>query len=131
MAVFMSPYGHVDKHSLGNIVNTRTNFILHRDPDTVRAAIVAFVQQGRDFYEGPPDLVAEVFDWNNDYPAEIARRVHDWLAGSTRMVIVIHPKNHTATVHTPTATTRLTADDTLTGGDVVPGWSLPLRELFS
>jgi len=25
---------------------------------------------------------------------------------------------------------KLTADDLLYGGDVVPGWTLPLRELF-
>ena len=89
------------------------------------------MQRGRDFFEGPPDLAIEDFDWNNDYPAETARRVQDWLTAGTRMVIVIHPRNQTATVHTPASTTHLTLDDTISGGDVVPGWSLPLRELFS
>jgi hypothetical protein len=46
------------------------------------------------------------------------------------MVMVVDPETQTATVHTPTATVRLSIDDTLDGGDVVPGWKLPLRELF-
>jgi len=121
---------YVIKHGLGYTVSSRASFILRRNPDTVRAAIGAFVQRGRDFFEGPPDLAIEVFDWNNDYPAEIARRVRDWLEAGTRMAIVILPKNQTATAYTPTSATRLTIDDTLSGGDVVPGWSLPLRELF-
>jgi len=57
--------------------------------------------------------------------------VREYLAAGTRMVIVINPRNQSATVYTPTSTTRLTIDDTLSGGDVVPGLALPLRELFS
>ena len=43
---------------------------------------------------------------------------------------MVNPRNNTVSVTTSQGVTRLTIDDTLSGGDVVPGWSLPLRDLF-
>ncbi len=49
-----------------------------------------------------------------------------------RMVIVVNPKMRTATVYrSRTEITVLTEEDQLDGADVVPGWRLPLREIFS
>jgi hypothetical protein len=33
-------------------------------------------------------------------------------------------------MHTASNTVRLSIDDALDGGDVVPGWKLPLRDIF-
>ena len=47
------------------------------------------------------------------------------------MVIVINPRNRAVSVHTPDAdTVTLSEDDTLDGGDVVPGWRLHVIDLF-
>ena len=50
---------------------------------------------------------------------------------TTLMVIVVNPRNHTVQVHTPDGVTELAEDDTLDGGDVLPGWSMPIADIFS
>jgi Uma2 family endonuclease len=125
----------VEQHKLGESYGTDLGYILERSPDTVREPDVSFVRAERatrttKLLQGAPDLAIEVIS-PNDTRSEVGEKVREYLAAGTQMVIVIYPRNQTATIHTPTSTTRLTTDDTLTGGDVVPGWSLPLRELFS
>jgi len=47
------------------------------------------------------------------------------------MVIVINPRIHTVTVYRSlTDITILTEHDTLDGGDAIPGWTMPVRDLF-
>jgi len=46
-------------------------------------------------------------------------------------VIVVNPRQHRATVYRSLREIAiLTEDDTLDGGEVVPGWRMPVRELF-
>ena len=47
------------------------------------------------------------------------------------MAIVVNERDHTVRVHTPVGVTELTEADTLDGGDVVPGWSMPVADIFS
>jgi hypothetical protein len=48
------------------------------------------------------------------------------------LVWIVDPETRTVTVHTgPEERTILTETDTLTGGDVLPGFSLPLAQLFA
>jgi len=72
-----------------------------------------------------PDLSMEVIP-----PDEVNAKVGDYLEAGTRMMVVVELEQETATVHTATTTLHLSLDDTLDGADVVPGWTLPLRELF-
>jgi Uma2 family endonuclease len=83
----------------------------------------------RTYFPGTPDLAVEVLS-PNDRASEVEAKVRHWLRSGTRMVMVVDPETQTATVHTSTTTVRLSANDALDGGDVVPGWKLPLRELF-
>lgn len=48
------------------------------------------------------------------------------------MVIVVDPRKHTVTVYRALdQITILTEADTLDGGDVIPGWSMLIRDLFA
>ena len=125
---------YVRANRLGEL-HTETGFTLTRNPDTVREPDVAFLQNDRvtggdKFVSGAPDLAVEVISPRNR-PADVEQKVREYLATGARLVVVIDPKKQSAAVHTPTSTTNLALADTLTGGDVVPGWELPLRELFS
>ena len=120
---------YVHSRGLGVAVGANAGFILECNPDTVRAPHAAFVCNERrvrtdEHYPGAPDLAVEF-----EEPG-VADKVREWLAAGTRMVIVIDPEKQTASIRTANATTDLTIDDALDGGDVVPGWRLPLRELF-
>ena len=47
------------------------------------------------------------------------------------MVLEVHPATRTVMVHRPNVSAvSLTGDDELEIGDVLPGFSLPLREIF-
>jgi len=125
---------YVREHRLGKTYAAETGFLISRDPDTVRAPDAAFVRADRvahvrTYFPGAPDLAVEVLS-PNDRASEVEAKVRQWLRSGTRMVMVVDPETRTATVHTPTATSRLSISDTLDGGDVVPGWKLPLADIF-
>jgi Uma2 family endonuclease len=151
----MSPAGHdhgriimelasplqvfVKKKRLGKIYASETGFVLTTNPDTVRAPDIAFIRQERvnevgrskDFWIGPPDLAVEVIS-PNDTVGEVEDKVHMWLERGTRLVWVVSPKLCNVTVYRSlTDIEALTEKDTLDGGDVVPGFQIPIAEIFA
>ena len=79
-----------------------------------------------------PDLAVEVLSRSNT-PAEMRLKRQDYFTANVRLVWEIDPEARTITVYTtidlPAAV--LTAGDTLDGGAMLPGFTLPLRELFA
>jgi Uma2 family endonuclease len=129
---------HVEAHGNGTVYAAETGFKIASDPDTVRAPDVAFVARERtdvvgdidEYWPGAPDLAVEVLSPDDSY-SDVEEKVFDWLAAGCRMVIVVSPRRRAATIYrSPGEFVRLTENDVLDGGDVVPGWTLPLRELF-
>jgi Uma2 family endonuclease len=77
------------------------------------------------------DLVVEVLSKSNTR-AEMARKRDEYFAAGVRLVWEIDPRKRTVRVYTtPTRSTTLTAADTLDGGTVLPGFTLPLADLFA
>ena len=128
---------YVKKHKLGRVYAAETGFYLQRQPDTVRAPDVAFVSQERlkdvesgGFFPGAPDLAIEVISPSDVY-SEVEEKVAQWLEAGTQMVVIVNPKQRTARVHCSlTEIKMLTEADILEGGELIPGWTLPLREIF-
>ncbi len=129
---------YTDAHQLGE-VSGESGWVLATNPATVRIPDAAFLVQERvtvgqevmGFQRGAPDLVLEVISPTDSY-SEVAAKVEEWLAAGARMVVVIDPRKRLIRVHGNKATTvTLQEADTLDGGDVVPGWRLPVRELFA
>lgn len=133
---------HVRSLKLGKTYTNETGFILRRDPDTVRAPDVAFIHRDhersaadhRGFLPGAPDLAVEVVS-----PGDNRREVHakalDWIAGGSRLVWIVWPDQRQVTVYTPPAQPEneprtLNAEDQLTGGNVLPDFRYPVRDLF-
>jgi Uma2 family endonuclease len=78
----------------------------------------------------PPDLAIEVLTFV-DYPERVAREVHAYIAGGVRLLWVAHPKGRIVAVHAPRRPRRLLRqDDVLDGEDVLPGFRMPVDELF-
>jgi Uma2 family endonuclease len=77
-----------------------------------------------------PDLAIEVLSEGNT-PREMARKVSEYFASGCRLVWLVDPRTRTVAVYTSTAKPiMLTEKQVLTGGDVLPGFRLPLRKLF-
>jgi Uma2 family endonuclease len=78
-----------------------------------------------------PTLAVEVVSRSNR-PRELARKRREYFAAGTRLVWQIDPLSRTAEVFTsPDAPVKLDECGTLDGGDVLPGFKLPLAELFA
>jgi Uma2 family endonuclease len=131
--------GYVKAHDLGAVYAAETGFRLSRDPDTVRAPDLAFVSQANveavgeveGFWPGAPDLAVEVVSPGDSY-ADVEEKVFDWLDASTKMVVVINPRQRSATVYkSPSDITALAEADVLDGGEIVPGFELAVREIFA
>lgn len=129
---------HVRTNQLGVVCGAETGFRIGTNPDTVRAPDVAFVRRERvekagipdGFWPGAPDLAIEVASPGDAY-TEVQDKVLDWLPAGTRMVVVLDPAQRVASVHRANAATLLTESDVLSGEDVAPGWSVPVRDLFA
>jgi len=129
---------HVRTHGLGVVYGAETGFKLASDPDLVRAPDAAFVRTERldavgdveGYWPGAPDLAVEVVSPTDLY-GDVEAKVLDWLAAGTRMVLVLNPRKRTVIVYRSlTDVVVLRENDMLDGADVVPGWRIPVRNLF-
>lgn len=137
-AIGLALLGHVQRYGLGVGYAAGTGFQLARDPDTVRAPTIAFlnrekaeaVEEIEGYVLGPPDLAVEVVS-SDDIGETLEERVQDWLDAGARMVVVADPWSRRVTIHRSRDDIRVLCDgDVLDGGDVVPGWALPVKGLF-
>lgn len=128
----------VHERGLGQTYAAETGFVLARDPDTVRAPDVAFVQTERippdgpsdSFWEGAPDLAVEVLS-PSDSMTEVEDKVFEYLAAGCRLVWVVNPRAERVTAYRSAHDIRSFAgDDLLDGADVLPGFSVPVHQIF-
>lgn len=124
---------------LGVAFGAETGFIIRRDPDTVRAPDVAFIAAERvpagkrpaKFWPIVPDLVVEIIS-PSDVRREVEEKIMDWLKAGVPLAWVVNPSQRSVTVYVPGAKPRiLQSTGTLDGGDVLPGFTLPLGDIFS
>lgn len=123
----------------GEVLCGEAGFLLRRQPDTVSAGVdVAVITpeqadaRDRDtaLTVGPPLLIAEVLS-PYDPPEEVAERVEEYLACGVPVVWVLNPYFRTVSVHRPnTEAVALDTSDILSGDPELPGFSVPVRELF-
>lgn len=129
---------HVKAQGLGIVVGGETGFLITQNPDTVRGSDVGFVRRERieetgiprQYWPGAPDLAVEVVS-PNDRVYEVDEKVQEWLEAGTRMVWVVNPRQRNVTVYRPGINPIiLTANDTLDGQDVVPGFQGAVSSIF-
>jgi Uma2 family endonuclease len=131
--------GHyVLEHDLGKMYTAETGFLIARNPDTIRAPDLAFIQKSRltPDASGPhwgqivPDLVAEVAS-TYDRAAEIADKVQMWLDAGVQVIWVLYPMARAIEIYRPGQAVR-TLDDqaTLDGGTLIAGFSAPVARIF-
>lgn len=83
------------------------------------------------FTQSPPVLAVEVLSPGNG-ASQIAEKVDLYLRHGVLLVWVVDPRRATVVAHTPDGLSRrLAVGDVLDGGEVLPGFSLPLAELFA
>jgi len=130
--------GFAKKHGLGIVTGAETGFQIARDPDTVRAPDVGFVRAERvpstrlrGYFPGPPDLAVEVLS-PDDRAGEVLAKVNDWLTAGCLAVWVVDPLKQTVSVYGKQGQmVTLSANDELSGGEVLSGFRLSIAEIFA
>ena len=129
---------HIKAHNLGQGFGAETGFKLTSDPDTVRAADIAFVRRERipdtgipkNFWQIAPDLAVEVLSPGDTFD-EVNDKVEQWLAAGSLAVWVVSPKRRNVTAYRSLADVKTYSEgDELEGGDVVPGFRCRVSEIF-
>jgi Uma2 family endonuclease len=78
-----------------------------------------------------PDLAVEVLSEGNT-EEEMKRKLKDYFFCGVRLVWYVDPRNRRVSVYTsPESCVTLDESQSLDGGDVLPGFTLPLRTLFA
>ncbi len=140
-ANFLVPiHTHVRSNDLGRVTTAETGYIVHTDPDgkhTLLAPDVGFIAKARmtpepkpQYVPFAPDLAVEIM-FPNDKAAEIHLKVNKYLQYGTRLVWVAYPETRTVVVHTAAGAHTLSENDVLEGGEVLPGFTLRVGEIFA
>ncbi|PDW04469.1 Uma2 family endonuclease [Candidatus Viridilinea mediisalina] len=123
---------------LGGESGVEAGFILARDPDLVRSPDAYYVRAERlpaggddeGFWHIPPDLAVEVVS-PSDSAEDLRQKVQEYLKAGTPLVWVVYPRTREVVAHTPDGLARsFGAEDTLSHAQVLPGFSLVVKELF-
>jgi Uma2 family endonuclease len=129
-------------------VLTPGGFKLDIDPDkdTIRSPDLTYIRANnisrlnKGAVDFPPDLAVEIYS-PNDRPGALAEKLEDYRAAGWNLVWVIYPdsapqyKHQTVEVYHLQQSSQplqiLTLHDQLNGETVLPGFTLPVKELFS
>lgn len=120
------------------LVAVEAGFWVSHDPDTVRSPDVAFVRAERippggvrAFFDGAPDLAVEVIS-PSDRASDVLAKAQDWLQSGCTAVWVVDPETRTVTVYSRRPQTLfLSLNDTLACEELLPGFCLPVSQLFA
>lgn len=128
---------YLDEHRLGIVVGA--DGLLRILPRQIRSPDAAFISFDRIPDPEPklgrapkwiPNLAIEVLSPGNT-EREMRRKRREYFKAGVQMVWMIHPATKTATVYrSPTDFDEIAADGVLRAPDILPGFELPLPDLF-
>lgn len=127
---------HVEANGIGWAFPAEAGFILFDDRQTVRSPDAAVVLRDRltappdSFVPLAPDLAVEVLS-PSDRMADAMGKITMYLQAGVRLVWLVDPETLTVIVFRQDAAPKMIAEGgTLDGGDVLPGFGVPVAELF-
>ena len=139
MALLLAVGRFVEERGLGVVLPAETGFWISPEgsPDTVLAPDLAFVHRARETETGvegfprlAPDLVVEVTSPSQGR-AEMGAKAQWWLSAGVRLVWIILPETRAVEVWRGGGPARIvTAEEDLSGEDVLKGFVLPVANPF-
>lgn len=111
---------------------------LGRNPATLRGPDVGMIRTEREpkgrgvegWLEGAPDLAVEV-KGDDTSTSELIRKALEYLGAGAKVVWIVDPDAEQVVVFTPPDHARVVGrDETLDGGDVLPGFGCRVADLF-
>ena len=132
-------WSFVRPRRLGRLYTAEGGFVLFPDRPTVRVPDIAFVLAERApegkarkrFPRLAPDLVVEVLS-PSDRTSDVVAKLEMYQEAGVRLIWLVDPDALTVTVIAAGHATKiLQVGDVLDGGDVLPGFSVPVAEIFA
>jgi len=127
---------HFGQSRFGWVFSAETGFVLFDDRQTVRSPDAAVVVRSRlaelpdSFVPMAPDLAVKVLS-PSDRMADALAKVAMYLQAGTPLVWLVNPATRTVVVfRAEMDPVTLSASDTLDGGNVLLGFSVPVAEIF-
>lgn len=130
---------YLEQHDLGYVTGADGGFIISGQenvfmPDAAFISYARVPEFPKKLFPAAPDIAVEVIS-PSETPRKIRNKVNAYLRGGTRLVWVVYPEDKAIDVYqlAPDGGTHIrefTIEDTLDGGDVLPGFTLPVREIF-
>jgi Uma2 family endonuclease len=126
-----------DMTGRGIAMTGEVGIYIRHDPDTVRGADALFISHERyarrgpyTFLDVPPELVVEVYS-PEDRPGESMKKIREYLSIGVDRVWYVDPRRRQVRVYrSPEQVETLGMGDVLRDEEVLPGFILPLSELF-
>ncbi|MBN2578493.1 MAG: Uma2 family endonuclease [Pirellulales bacterium] len=129
---------YLEKHNLGIMAGEAG--MMEILPNQVRIPDISFIRweryrnrknpkSGAPFMA--PDLAVEIISPSNS-KGEMDRKLHDYFSAGVKLVWYIDPATRSAKAYTaPDQCRNVDENGSLSGGDVLPGFTLPLKDLFA
>jgi Uma2 family endonuclease len=125
----------LDVHPLGTVL--APDGMLRLMPGLVRVPDVSFISWDRfpdrrrpreAIFTAAPDLAVEIISEGNT-AAEMDRKLREYFSAGARLVWLVYPEEPVVRVYTNDNEFTLVGEDgTLDGGELLPGFRLPVRE---
>jgi Uma2 family endonuclease len=129
---------HIRGRALGRVFAGSVGHELLRLPHTVRVPDLSFVRADRLPAEGigpgllklAPDLAVEILS-PSETASELEEKLDDYLVSGTPLIWVVDPVRRTVMIVSADAPVRLLHEgDTLDGGNVIPGFTCAVSDIF-
>lgn len=124
---------------LGEVLAPDSGVVLSENPLVIRVPDAGFIRADRlardadeaGFYRVVPDLVVEVVS-PSDRASEVIAKALLWLDAGATVVWSVDTSSETVTLFKQGQLPRvLTSADTLAGDEMLPGFELPVRDIFA
>ena len=129
----------VYSNKLGRVYSGDGGFLLERSvigKDTLRGIDIAYMSAANapdpnvpSVIEGSPDLAIEIVSPSNE-PGDIDLKVMQLQRAGTPLIWVIQPVTRRIYVYSVDGVNILSDTDTLTGGDILPGFEIKVADIF-
>lgn len=137
--IFLAMGKYLEDHPIGEIM-FEVDFYIPDDPHNTRRPDISFLtnehSEGLDEEEAVPlmpDLAIEIKSPSNYYTGKegLREKAAYYLENGSRLVWLVDPDKQQVEVYALSrGVVTLTVKDMLDGGDVLPGFTLPVRDIF-
>ena len=128
----------VDVHRLGKVRVGEVGIYTRRNPDYVRGADAIYIsneryaqKKSKSYLDVAPELIVEIMSPGDTW-SEVTQKLRDYFAIGVQLVWVADPAvNIVYAYRSMTAVREFTEHDTLPGDEILPGFAVPVAELFA